>query len=177
MDLTPSGIDLHSGHAFNVLMTYDGSTLQVQITDTATGASATQSYAIDIPSVLGSDVAYAGFTGGTGGLYATQRVLHWEYVNDSNATPPTIAAPPAAVLDPTQTTAVLSVLGADPAGESTLTYTWLLVGKPAGAADPVFGENADNVAKSINVQFFAAGTYSFLVAISDGSLTALARST
>lgn len=174
VDLTPSGIDLHSGHVFNVLMTYDGATLLVQISDTTTGASATQSYAIDIPGALGSDVAYAGFTGGTGGLYATQRVLHWEYVNQINADPPTIAVGPAATVDPlTQTTAALTVLGADSAGENTLTYKWSVVAKPAGAADPIIGANGSNASKNSTVQFFAAGAYSFLVSVSDGLLTTL----
>lgn len=174
IDLTPAGIDLHSGHVFNVVMTYDGATLLVQITDALTGASATQSYSIDIPAALGSDVGYAGFTGATGGLYATQRVLHWEYVNRTNADLPVVAVGPAATMDPTQTTASLSVLGSELAGESGLTYTWSVVGTPAGAADPVLGENADNASKNTSVQFFAAGDYSFLVAISDGTLTTLA---
>src|SRR5262249_42873887 len=36
-DLGAAGIDLHSGHTFNVAMNYDGSTLKVTITDTVTG--------------------------------------------------------------------------------------------------------------------------------------------
>ena len=48
IDLSNSGINLHSGHVFNVLMTYDGATLKVTITDTTTNVSATQSYAVDI---------------------------------------------------------------------------------------------------------------------------------
>ena len=39
IDLTGTGIDLHSGDVFNVAMTYDGSTLNVTITDIATSAS------------------------------------------------------------------------------------------------------------------------------------------
>ena len=33
VDMTGSGVDLHSGHVFNVHMVYDGSTLTMQITD------------------------------------------------------------------------------------------------------------------------------------------------
>jgi hypothetical protein len=43
-------IDLHSGHVFKVNMTYDGTTLQVTITDTTTLAAATQSYTVNIPA-------------------------------------------------------------------------------------------------------------------------------
>jgi fibronectin type 3 domain-containing protein len=79
IDLTPTAIDLHSGHVFNVAMTYDGATLQVIITDTVTHASATQSYVVDIPAVVGSNMAYVGFTAGTGGLTADQRILGWSF--------------------------------------------------------------------------------------------------
>jgi hypothetical protein len=79
VDLTPTGIDLHSGHLFSVTMSYNGSTLAVTITDTQTGASATQSYTIDIPALVGGSSAYVGFTGGTGGLVATQDILSWTF--------------------------------------------------------------------------------------------------
>jgi hypothetical protein len=78
-DLSASGIDLHSGHVFNVTMTYDGTTLMVTITDASTGASATQSYQVNIPAVVGSNTAFVGFTGGTGGLTATEDILSWDF--------------------------------------------------------------------------------------------------
>jgi fibronectin type 3 domain-containing protein len=79
IDLTNTGINLHSGDVFQVTMTYDGTTLVVTIHDTVTGTSATQNYAINIPSVVGGNQAYVGFTGGTGGLVATQDILSWTY--------------------------------------------------------------------------------------------------
>jgi hypothetical protein len=79
VDLTGTGIDLHSGHVFLVTMNYNGATLNVQITDTVTNASARQSYPIDIPGAVGADTAYLGFTGGTGGLTAIQDILGWVY--------------------------------------------------------------------------------------------------
>jgi hypothetical protein len=78
-DLTGSGIDLHSGHTFRAHIAYDGSRLLVTITDLTTGATATQAYLIDLASVLGGSTAFVGFTGGTGGLTATQDVLSWWY--------------------------------------------------------------------------------------------------
>jgi hypothetical protein len=79
IDLSNTGIDLHSGHVFNVAMTYDGTTLAVTITDAVTGASATQRYAVDIPGVIGASTAYVGFSGSSGGLTAVQDILNWTY--------------------------------------------------------------------------------------------------
>jgi hypothetical protein len=79
-DLSGSGIDLHSGHVFNVSMSYNGTTLAVTITDAGAGASATQTYTVNIPQTIGSNLAYVGFTGGTGGQTATEDILGWTYV-------------------------------------------------------------------------------------------------
>jgi hypothetical protein len=79
INLTGTGIDLHSGHVLNVSMAYDGTTLLVTIIDTVTQAKATQSYAVNIPAIVGGNTAYVGFTGSTGGLTATQNVLNWTY--------------------------------------------------------------------------------------------------
>lgn len=173
IDLTPSGIDLHSGHAFNVAMTYDGTSLVVQITDVQTGVSATQTYAVDIPAVLGGDVGYAGFTGGTGGLYATQRLLHWEYADELVSNPPTISSAPTS---PSQglKTAGVSVLGSDVGGESTLTYTWFVIARPSGAADPLFSDNGTNSAKNATLTFTSAGDYTLLLVVSDGASSTVA---
>ena len=79
IDLTSTGINLHSQHVFNVAMTYDGAVLKVTITDTVTHASASQSYTINIPATVGGNTAYVGFTAGTGGLTAKQSILNWTY--------------------------------------------------------------------------------------------------
>jgi hypothetical protein len=77
INLTGTGIDLHSGHPFRVDLTYDGTTLTERITDTVTSATFATTYIVNIPGLLGSDVGYMGFTGGTGGLSAIQDVLSW----------------------------------------------------------------------------------------------------
>jgi hypothetical protein len=77
VDLTGTGIDLHSSDPFQVNLTYDGTTLTETITDTVTHATFTTSYVVNIPGLLGSDVGYMGFTGGTGGLTAVQDVTSW----------------------------------------------------------------------------------------------------
>jgi len=91
VDLTSSGIDLHSGHVFNVHMTYDGVNLVMTITDASTAAVFTQTWPINIPSTIGSNTAYFGFTGGTGGLTSIQEILSWTY--SSGGSTPTAATP------------------------------------------------------------------------------------
>ncbi len=77
VDLTSTGIDLHSGHVFQVHMTYDGTNLAMTITDGTTNATFTKTWAVNISSAVGGTTAYAGFTGGTGGLLAAQKILTW----------------------------------------------------------------------------------------------------
>src|SRR5262249_11868209 len=79
IDLRPGGIDLHSGDTMQVAMTYDGTTLVVTITDTVTGRSVSQSYAVDIAGAVGGPAAFVGFTAGTGGETSTVNILNWKY--------------------------------------------------------------------------------------------------
>jgi lysophospholipase L1-like esterase len=79
VDLGQWGINLHNGHRFVAAITYDGANLGVALTDTVTGAMATQSYAVNIPALVGGTTAYVGFTGGTGGLTAVQDIVSWVY--------------------------------------------------------------------------------------------------
>ncbi len=79
IDLTGTGIDLHSGHPFAVTLTYDGTTLTETIRDTVTNATFTATYVVNIAALVGSDVGYVGFTGGTGGLTAVQDLLSWTF--------------------------------------------------------------------------------------------------
>jgi len=82
VDMTSSGVDLHSGNVFKVHMTYDGTTLTMTITDTTNAAKTfTTSQPINIPSIVGGNTALVGFTGGTGGLTAVQGILTWIYAN------------------------------------------------------------------------------------------------
>ena len=78
--------------------------------------------------------------------------------------PAQASAVPATV---TGTTAVLSVLGADPNGEPSLTYTWQATVVPGGASPPQFSGNGTNAAKDTTVTFSSAGTYTFVVTIND----------
>jgi hypothetical protein len=77
VDLTGSGIDLHGSHPLRVTLSYTGTTLTETITDTVTNASFSIAYEVDISSILGSETAYVGFTGATGGLTTMQYILTW----------------------------------------------------------------------------------------------------
>ncbi|HEV2304839.1 MAG TPA: hypothetical protein VGR93_04930, partial [Candidatus Acidoferrales bacterium] len=79
VDLTPSGVDLHSGDVMNVHMTYDGTTLTMTITDATTESTFTTSWTVNIPGTVGGNTAYVGFTGGTGGYTAVQEILSWTF--------------------------------------------------------------------------------------------------
>jgi hypothetical protein len=79
---------------------------------------------------------------------------------------PTVATAASANPNPvTGTSTNLSVLGADAAGESTLTYTWSVVGTPPSPVS--FTANGSNAAKNTTASFSASGTYNFLVTIAD----------
>jgi len=79
IDLTASGVNLHSGNPMCVRLAYDGTTLNMTITDTVTAKSFTTSWTVNIPQVVGSSNAYVGFTASTGGGTAVQQVLKWTY--------------------------------------------------------------------------------------------------
>jgi hypothetical protein len=81
INLTPSGVNLHSGDYMNVTMIYNGITLTMTITDAVTLASFTQSFAINIHQIVGSNTAYVGFTGGTGTLVASQKLTAWTFIS------------------------------------------------------------------------------------------------
>ncbi len=68
LDMTSSGVNLHSGNTMGAHLMYDGTTLTLTVTDLVTTASYTTSTAINIPATVGGNTAYVGFTGGTGGF-------------------------------------------------------------------------------------------------------------
>jgi hypothetical protein len=82
VDLTGTTINLHSQDRFQVDLTYDGTTLTEKITDLDNGSMPfTTSYTVNIPAHVGGNNAFIGFTGGTGGLTATQDVQIWTFRN------------------------------------------------------------------------------------------------
>ena len=85
LEMTSSGVNLHSGHVFHVHMTYDSTNLAMTIMDTNTNASFSKTWQVDIPTIVGGSAAFVGFTGGTGGLTAIQNILNWTYTGGNSA--------------------------------------------------------------------------------------------
>jgi hypothetical protein len=82
LDMTKSGVNLHSGDVFNVHISYDGTTLSLSITDASNSSQKySTSWTINIPSTAGGNTAWVGFTAGTGGQTAIQEILSWTYSN------------------------------------------------------------------------------------------------
>src|SRR5205085_9466260 len=82
------GVNLHSGDVFKVHITYDGTTLTMTITDTTNSSQTfTTSWPIDIPSTIGGNTAFVGFTAGTGHYTAVQDILNWTFVSTSASAP------------------------------------------------------------------------------------------
>ncbi len=81
---------------------------------------------------------------------------------------PTVASPAAAgsgwVIG---TSTTLSVLGADSAGASGLSYTWATTSAPAGVASPTFSVDGTNAAHNTTVTFAGPGSYTFTATITD----------
>jgi hypothetical protein len=81
IDMTASGVKPASGDVMHAHITYDGTTMVLLLTDTTTSASFTTSYAVNIPTLVGSSTAYVGFTAGVGGYSATQNILNWTFTS------------------------------------------------------------------------------------------------
>ena len=93
VNLQGTPIQLRDDHPKQVDLTYDGNTLTETITDLVTMGTFTTSYTVDIPSLVGSNTAYVGFTGATGGVWAVHEVQTWTF----GGTPSLFPRPPKAL--------------------------------------------------------------------------------
>ncbi len=160
IDLTSSGIDLHSGDTMGVHLTYDGTTLGMTITDNVANATFTQNWPINIPQVVGGQQAYVGFTGGTGGETSSQKIETWTYVG-TNTTAST-------------TTSLVSSLNPSYVGQSVSFSATVagLSGTPTGSV--VFKQRAKVLATvaltggiaTYSTTYTAAGSHSITAAYS-----------
>ena len=116
INLTNTPINLHSDDTMDVHITYDGTNLDMAITDTVTGGVWQTSFQVNIPSLVGGNTAYVGFTGGSGGQSSSQKVESWTYL----AGAPTVTNPPPVLPNYVSgfTNAGLSYYGAFLAGTS-----------------------------------------------------------
>jgi hypothetical protein len=80
--LNANVVNLRDQHRKRIDMSYDPATLTlgVTITDEQHDGGPTmvhQDYSVNIPAIIGTDAAYVGYTGGTGGLFSLQDVTGW----------------------------------------------------------------------------------------------------
>ena len=68
-------------------ITYDGTNLSMTLTDALTLATWSTSWPINIPSIVGGNTAYVGFTGGTGTSTASQKLTYWTYLTGPPVVP------------------------------------------------------------------------------------------
>jgi fibronectin type 3 domain-containing protein len=99
-------------------------TAQVQQTINGVVQTDTKSMAVNIPALLGTDYAYVGFTGGTGGANSTQEITYWTF--DQGLVPAAPANLAATVTGFTGTSNAAVPLGAH------LTWTAVTDTPPAG---------------------------------------------
>lgn len=113
-DLLQAGVDLHDGQIFNVHVNYDGATLTWTITNsTDSSKSFTTSTSINIPTTIGSTLAYVGFTGSTGGAGAIQEIIRWTFDEQSGnsavSAEPVVGEPALTIASPTEGSTVSAV--------------------------------------------------------------------
>jgi hypothetical protein len=81
IDMSSSGLKLMSGNPLAVTLSYNGTTLAMAIEDTVTHATFSKGWTIDIPTTVGGNTSYVGFTASTGFQIAGQKVLSWTFAN------------------------------------------------------------------------------------------------
>ena len=152
IDLTSSGIVLGSGDTLSAHLGYDGKNLALTIKDPVSGAVYTGTFVINIPQTIGSNTAYVGFTGGSGGAIASQKILTWTYTPTN----------PGAASTPTTASSVFqaNAVQGQSSGPTLRTFSW------SGFPDDVGSIlDAAKVGDSVSytVPIAAAGTYNLRV--------------
>ena len=160
-------LSFQSGDVMSVQMSYDGTTLAMQITDTVTDATYDTSFTVNIPSLVGGSTAYVGFTGGTGGLTAIQDILTWTYspmVGTSVA--PTITTQP---LNQTVAAGQMATFSVVASGSIPLSYQWL---ENAGSGfTSISGANSGSYTTPATTSANSGATFKVTVTNSQGSAT------
>jgi hypothetical protein len=73
-------LDFATGHAFNIVVTYVNGVATATVQDATTLETFTLSTNVNIPSVVGGNFAYMGFTGADGGTTSIQHISNFQYI-------------------------------------------------------------------------------------------------
>jgi hypothetical protein len=74
-------LNVASGDPIGVTVHYDGTTVSLTLTDAVAHTSFRTNLVVDIPSVVGTNVAFVGFTGASGGVASYQQVSNFSFYN------------------------------------------------------------------------------------------------
>jgi hypothetical protein len=80
-------VSLPSGHPINFSITYDGTTMALSITDAVAGTSFNTNYTANLPSLVGGNTAYIGFTGASGGVASFEQISNFIFANQAISRP------------------------------------------------------------------------------------------
>jgi hypothetical protein len=83
-----------NGDEIQVLLTYNGSVLTETLTDLVNDATYSASYTVNLAQILGSDIAYVGFSAGTGAEASTQTISNFTFEDGTFSSPAGVAGSP-----------------------------------------------------------------------------------
>jgi len=76
-----SPVVINSGDPINVYVTYINGVASVLLQDANTDEEFSASIPVNIPTVVGSNTAYVGFTGSDGGSVSTQQISNYQFID------------------------------------------------------------------------------------------------
>jgi hypothetical protein len=83
-------VSLAGGNPINCSVSYDGTTANLTMADTLAGTLFTTNYTANLPSLLGQNTAYVGFTGASGGVASLIQISDFRFFNEA-AVPPVLS--------------------------------------------------------------------------------------
>ena len=152
VSLTSSGIVLSSGDTISAQLVYNGTTLTLNLTDTVTNNTFSQAFTVNIPSIVGANTAYVGFTGGTGGGTAIQNIKTWTYTTGTTQ----VAADPTFTPTPGTYASAQNVSLSSATPSATIYYT--VDGSTPTTSSAVYSSPIVVSAATLTIRAFAAAT-------------------